>query len=187
MKDTTAADGVDMSDAAEIDVYGSIQTTQVTPSASAIETGTKLLTALNSSLSNSKKLKSSDRKLEFERSSSGIFDEDFILRRMSEHIGIPKRDIYPMNLFDDHAEALRHFIAVDHANKAIVLSFRGSFTIKEILIDVAAFSRPFCGGEAHSEMANAAEKVWEETKETIVKLLDENPELPRDRLPIFQF
>ena len=174
MKYTTAAYGCTMIDAAEIDVYGSIQTSQVTPSASSIETGTNLLTALNTSLktTNSKKVKSatSQRTPEVQRPSS------IILRRMSEHIGIPERDIYPMNLFDDQPEALRHFIAVDHTNKSIVLSLRGSFTIKELLIDVAAFSRPFCGGEAHSEMANAAELVWEETRETILKLLDENPE-----------
>ena len=34
---------------------------------------------------------------------------------------------------------------------------------------------PFCGGEAHSEIANMAEKVWSSCSSTILKLLQENP------------
>jgi hypothetical protein len=80
-----------------------------------------------------------------------------------------------MNLWDDLVDALRYFIAVDHENKAVVLSIRGSFTVKDLLIDIAAFSRPFCGGEAHSEMAHSTEKLWDETKDTIGNLLGNNP------------
>ena len=169
MKYTTAAYGTSMIDAADIDVYGSIQT-KTMPSTSATDTGAQLLEALHSSLKNT------NQKLQLDGSSSSFYDEEFILRRISEHIGIPEKDIYPMNLWNEQVEALRYFIAVDHEHKSVVLSLRGSFTVKELLIDVAAFSRPFCDGEAHSEMANAAEKVWDETKDMILKLLNENPE-----------
>ena len=40
---------------------------------------------------------------------------------------------------------LRHFVAVDHANKKVVLSIRGTFTLSEIVVDVAAFSRKWLG------------------------------------------
>ena len=36
---------------------------------------------------------------------------------------------------------LRHFVAVDHANRKVVLSVRGTFTLSEIVVDVAGFSR----------------------------------------------
>lgn len=170
MKYTTAAYGVSMIDAAEIDVYGSIRTTKLIPSSNEIADGNSLLATLNSSLKYTK------QSLQIDGSSSSFDNDEFILGRISEHIGIPEKDIYPMNLFDDQVEALRFFVVIDHENKAVVLSIRGSFTVKEILIDVAAFSRPFCGGEAHSEMANAAETIWGEAGETVTKLLFENPE-----------
>jgi hypothetical protein len=35
---------------------------------------------------------------------------------------------------------------------------------------------PFCGGEAHSEMANMAERVWEVAGATVLRMLKENPD-----------
>jgi hypothetical protein len=170
MSYATAAYGISTIDAAELDVHGSIQTSKVMPSSSAIVSATNLLSSVRS------EVKTSKQKVQLNRSSStSFYDEDFLLGRISEHIGIPEKDVTMMNLCDDQVEALRFFLAVDHVNKAVVMSIRGSFTVKEILIDIAAFSRPFCGGEAHSEMANAAEKIWDEAKGTIAKLLDENP------------
>ena len=165
---STAAYGITMIDAAEIDVYGSIQTSKFVPSSSAIETGTNLLMSLKSSFGTSK------GKLQFDRRSI-FYDDESLLGRISEHISIPEEDIYMMNLCDEQVKTLRFFIAVDRKKKNVVLSIRGSFTVKEILIDIAAFSRPFCGGEAHSEMANSAEKIWDEAKDTIMQLLEENP------------
>jgi hypothetical protein len=43
-------------------------------------------------------------------------------------------------------------------------------------VDVAGFARPFCGGEAHSEMATMAERVWDVAGSTVLALLDENPD-----------
>jgi len=36
---------------------------------------------------------------------------------------------------------LRHFVAVDQENKNIVLAIRGTFTISEVVVDAAGFSR----------------------------------------------
>lgn len=36
-------------------------------------------------------------------------------------------------------------------------------------------SGPFCGGEAHSEMATMAERLWEVTGPTVLHMLDDNP------------
>ncbi|KAL7555712.1 hypothetical protein ACA910_009352 [Epithemia clementina (nom. ined.)] len=108
--------------------------------------------------------------------------------RVSDHIGIPPKDIVVLNVAHSHQgggrrsqppdqtnECLRHFIAVDHGNRKVVLSMRGTFSLSELVSDVVAFSRPFCGGQAHSEMANMAETIWESCSETIIPLLLENP------------
>jgi pimeloyl-ACP methyl ester carboxylesterase len=67
-------------------------------------------------------------------------------------------------------------VAIDHAHPAILLAIRGTFTISEILVDVAGFARPFCGGEAHSEMATMAERVWEVARPTVLDLLQKYPQ-----------
>ena len=43
--------------------------------------------------------------------------------------------------FHCKSDYLRHFVAVDHANKNIVLAIRGTFTISEVVVDAAGFSR----------------------------------------------
>eukprot|EP00536_Pseudo-nitzschia_multiseries_P006093 jgi/Psemu1/303843/fgenesh1_kg.125_\ len=171
VKYTTAAYGVGMIDAAEVQVHGSIQTSKIKPSLTAIEASNKLLSSLKSSVS----LKQQTKQMQMQmQSSSSFYDENWLLSRISDHIGIPEIDIHPMNLSDDQVDTLRFFVAVDHANKAVVLSIRGTLTVREIMIDVAAFSRPFCGGEAHSQMANHAEKVWDQAKDLILELLLQN-------------
>lgn len=95
--------------------------------------------------------------------------------RISEHIGVPEEDIVLMDVdYGNDINHLRHFVAVDHQNKKIVLSIRGTFTLSEIVVDVAAFSRPCYGGEAHSEMYTMAERVWVAAGGTVVNMLKEN-------------
>ena len=112
---------------------------------------------------------------------TGKFDPRFttkevIKTRMSQHVGIPEEDMAVLDVdYDGNSMHLRYFIAVDHVEKKVILAIRGTFSISEIITDVAAFSRPFCGGEAHSEMATIAERTWQVVGPTIVRLLEENP------------
>jgi len=69
---------------------------------------------------------------------------------------------------------LRHFVAVDHYKKAVVLSLRGTFNLPEMLDDVVAFSAPFLGGEAHSAIAELANKTWEKASCTVKDALEKN-------------
>ena len=94
---------------------------------------------------------------------------------ISRHISVPEEDIVVMDLnYDGNCEYLRHMVAVDHKNKKVVLAIRGTFSLDEIMMDVAAFSREFCGGEAHSEMATMAEKVWDVAGTTVKTMLEKN-------------
>jgi hypothetical protein len=93
------------------------------------------------------------------------------------HISVPPDDIVLMDVsnYDGDANHLRHMVVVDHEHKKVVLSIRGTFSLEEIVLDVAAVSREFCGGEAHSEMANMAERVWTVAGPTVRNVLEMNP------------
>lgn len=61
--------------------------------------------------------------------------------RISDHIGVPEEDIVLMDVEhggDPHH--LRHFVAIDHANRQVVLSIRGTFSFSEMVVDAAGFS-----------------------------------------------
>ena len=164
----TAAYGISMIDAADIDVFGTVKSSEADPVFRSAVTGSSFLLSLKSSLISREQQKKKTESI------STFCDQYWLLTRVSEHTHIPKEDLYLMNLSDKIGTTLRFFIAVDHTNKAIILSIRGSLTVKEIIIDIAGFSKPFCGGQAHAELANAAEKVWDLGRETITKLLNKN-------------
>lgn len=95
---------------------------------------------------------------------------------ISAHIHVPPEDIVLLDVsnLQRNFHHLRHMVVVDHEHKKVVLSLRGTFSLEEIVVDVAAFSREFCGGEAHSEMANMAERVWTVAGPKIKDVLKEN-------------
>ncbi|VEU35985.1 unnamed protein product [Pseudo-nitzschia multistriata] len=96
---------------------------------------------------------------------------------ISAHIQVPEDDIVLLDVSNlkGSSNHLRHMVVVDHEHEKVVLSIRGTFSLEEIIMDVAAFSREFCGGEAHSEMANMAERVWTVAGPKIKEVLSENP------------
>jgi hypothetical protein len=95
---------------------------------------------------------------------------------ISRHIDIPADDIRLLDVdYDGDSHHLRHFVAIDHAQKKVVLSIRGTFSLQEVMVDVTAFSKEFCGGEGHSEMATMAERVWEKAESTVSSLLKNHP------------
>ena len=61
--------------------------------------------------------------------------------QISQHIDVPADDIVLMDVdFDGPTQHLRHFVAVDHRHSKIVLSIRGTFSLQDVMVDVAAFS-----------------------------------------------
>jgi hypothetical protein len=98
------------------------------------------------------------------------------LETISQHIGVPAEDIVLIDVdYDGDTNHLRHFVALDHEHGKIVLSIRGTFSLQEIVVDVAGFSRDFCGGEGHSEIATMAERVWTVAGPTIQTLQKTHP------------
>lgn len=64
--------------------------------------------------------------------------------KVSKHIGIPKEDLIVMDLdYKGNYTELRHFVAVDHANKKVVVAIRGTFSASECVVDIDAYSREY--------------------------------------------
>jgi len=74
--------------------------------------------------------------------SSSSSSASFTKTKISEHVGVPPKDLVLMDLYyeGDNSKHLRHFVAVDHRNQEVVLSIRGTFSLSEIFIDIAGFS-----------------------------------------------
>ena len=96
---------------------------------------------------------------------------------IGRHINVPPEDIVTMDVsnYEGDSNHLRHMVVVDHVHKKVVLSIRGTFSLEEIVIDVAAMSREFCGGEGHSGMVDMAERVWKVAGPSLKNTIRENP------------
>ncbi len=52
---------------------------------------------------------------------------------VSDHVGVPEEDIVSLDLdHDTDGYHLRHFVAVDHINKQVVLAIRGTFLFPKL-------------------------------------------------------
>lgn len=106
-------------------------------------------------------------------------DEINIEQAIAKHTGIDaKNDILVVDVESgESTECLRHMVVVDHAQKAVVLAVRGTFSLTGVLVDLAAFSNDFCGGQAHSGMAKMATAVW---KKALTEVQNKIADLPKD-------
>jgi len=102
---------------------------------------------------------------------------EFLTRELvSQHVGIPEKDMIMFVKPGGSLKCLRHFIAVDHEKKEVVLALRGTYSISELLVDVSAVNRDFCNGRAHDGIADVTEKTWEVCDEVVNAVLAEFPE-----------
>ena len=73
--------------------------------------------------------------------------EQVLRSRISKHISVPATDIALLDVsYSGSTEHLRHFVAIDHVHRKVVLSIRGTFSLSELVVDVVAFSRKKWGG-----------------------------------------
>jgi hypothetical protein len=64
---------------------------------------------------------------------------------IADYVGIPEEDVIYVDNgpVKDKMHHLSHVVALDHNKRSVVLAIRGSFTVADILIDVAGFSRKY--------------------------------------------
>jgi hypothetical protein len=73
-------------------------------------------------------------------------------------------------------KVLRHFIAVDHFHKQIVMALRGTLSISGALVDIQAMDCEYCNGKAHTGIAEMADHLWNASGPEVEKLTQEFPE-----------
>jgi hypothetical protein len=64
-------------------------------------------------------------------------------KRISHHVQVPENDIirFDVNYHETDRQHLHHIIALDHTKKAVVLAIRGTFSLRDIVVDAAAYTR----------------------------------------------
>jgi hypothetical protein len=88
-----------------------------------------------------------------------------------------KNDIVVFDMdFGEDLDCLRHYCAVDHAHKAVVLAVRGTYSVSSIMVDLAGYCDDFCGGKSHAGMSKMARGIWKRSGEAIVERLNQLPD-----------
>jgi len=80
---------------------------------------------------------------------------------LMELTGISEEDIIVTKWKSGHFSP-GHIIAIDHSQKAVVLSIRGTFHAKDCLTDLIANYEPFLGGYAHAGILMAAKQLYKD-------------------------
>ena len=73
-----------------------------------------------------------------------------------------EEDIIFAELTDDDGEGMcpKFILFVDHKSRSIVLTVRGTKSMKDLLMDMVCDDSPFLSGAAHSGILKATQKVW---------------------------
>ena len=96
-------------------------------------------------------------------------------KALCEHTGIKEEDIKVAKwTSSDYHPA--HYIAVDHKTTSIIISVRGSFHVKDALVDLIASASPFKNGFAHTGMLECARRKLEAIQPPLNEAFKEFPE-----------
>jgi hypothetical protein len=97
---------------------------------------------------------------------------------VAKFLDIPEKDIlfhHSEIKWNEKARFPKHFIALDHASQAIILSVRGTFNINDVITCLLAHPSEFCGGIAHSGMVSAARELAKFAVSIIRKAVQQYP------------
>lgn len=97
-------------------------------------------------------------------------------QQVCDHVGIPTNFItYFCMGHGGSMSLLRHYISTDHDLGAVVLVIRGTYSVSDWHADFQGQGKPFCGGIAHSGMAQMASALVENSREEIISALNQYP------------
>lgn len=100
---------------------------------------------------------------------------DSEIKAIAFHCNIAVEDVKLLKIRDGgDMMSLRHYVAVDHKRKAVVLALRGTLSISGALIDMQAMDCAYCSGRAHQGIAAIAEGVWKESGEYLTDLMQQD-------------
>ncbi len=100
-------------------------------------------------------------------------------RKTCKYLNLKPEEIIKMTNPGGKKNLVNHFIAIDRPrgklSGAVVLAIRGTYTLSGVKTDAALYSQQFCDGRAHSGIADAANNLWEEVREEVLRALLDNP------------
>ena len=89
------------------------------------------------------------------------------------HTGVSLNDVVWIELSGEHVVCPRHYIAIDHSHKTVVLVVRGTASLGDVITDLVCDSVEFLGGTAHKGIKEGAEILFQKTFSTVCYLLNE--------------
>jgi len=99
------------------------------------------------------------------------------MKSIAFHTDISFEDIKYLHAIDGgDMNVLRHFVAVDHNSKSVVLAIRGTLSLSGALVDMQAMDCEYCGGRAHKGIAEQADHIWDESGYRIQEVLADFPD-----------
>ena len=64
---------------------------------------------------------------------------------------------------------------MDHESKSIILTVRGTKTLRDALLDMVCDDATFLGGAAHAGMLTGARRVWDLVADSVEDTFNNNP------------
>ena len=82
---------------------------------------------------------------------------------IAETMKVSEEDVIASEIRDNDGEGIcpKFVFLVDHESKSIILTVRGTKTLRDALLDMVCDDAPFLGGAAHAGMLTGARKVWD--------------------------
>lgn len=97
---------------------------------------------------------------------------------IAEKMSVEEEDIIVCEIRDDEGERIcpKFVFLVDHKSRSVVLTVRGTKTLRDALLDSVCDDAPFLGGSAHAGMVIGAGRVWDLVADRIKETLATYPE-----------
>ena len=100
------------------------------------------------------------------------------IKGVAEVFSVKPEDVLFMELQDDEGEGIcpKFVFCVDHESQSLVLTVRGTKSIKDALIDMVCDDSPFLSGFAHSGILSGTRKVWSLVGQTVISACQQHPQ-----------
>ena len=85
------------------------------------------------------------------------------LPSISKSLGVPEQDIVLVHFSDlpDQGHCPKFALFLDHPTRSLVLAVRGTFSLKDVVLDIVCEEAAFLNGHAHSGILQGAARVLE--------------------------
>jgi len=99
------------------------------------------------------------------------------LETIGKSLGVPEDDIVYVSFTDRPGEGHcpRFALFLDHDTRSLVLAIRGTFSLKDVVLDILCEDVPFLSGHAHSGILEGARRILERCGHMITASLMLNP------------